>query len=133
MFVLKYGEQPTRCNPILVSMLVEDYDAMIGFFLYKVTWNKEDPRYLMKTSSLIPQHMPHAHCILILLSDLGPLVLRASRASRASPPCQVKYVLNTHCHADHITSGGAIKKLHPEAIKLQMMYLSMLHLPKAAI
>ncbi|CAL1168550.1 unnamed protein product [Cladocopium goreaui] len=43
---------------------------------------------------------------------------------------QVKYVLNTHCHADHITSGGAIKKLHPEAIKLQMMYLSMLHLPK---
>jgi len=27
---------------------------------------------------------------------------------------QVKYVLNTHCHADHITSGGAIKKLHPE-------------------
>ena len=44
MFVLKYGEQPTRCNPILGSMLVEDYDAMIGFFLYKVTWNKEDPR-----------------------------------------------------------------------------------------
>eukprot|EP00435_Cladocopium_sp_Y103_P076037 s49_g74.t1 len=27
---------------------------------------------------------------------------------------KVKYVLNTHCHADHITSGGAIKKLHPE-------------------
>lgn len=121
MFVLKYGEQPTRCNPILGSMLVEDYDAMIGFFLYKVTWNKEDPRYLMKTSSLIPQHMPHAHCILIRLCQT--LVLAG----------QVKYVLNTHCHADHITSGGAIKKLHPEAIKLQMMYLSMLHLPKAAI
>ena len=31
-------------------MLVEDHDAMIGFFLYKVTWNKEDPRYLMAVS-----------------------------------------------------------------------------------
>lgn len=27
---------------------------------------------------------------------------------------KVKYVLNTHCHADHITSGGVIKKSHPE-------------------
>ena len=31
---------------------------------------------------------------------------------------EVKYVVNTHCHADHITSGGAIKKLHPEASML---------------
>ena len=26
----------------------------------------------------------------------------------------MKYVVNTHCHADHITSGGAIKKMCPE-------------------
>eukprot|EP00429_Kryptoperidinium_foliaceum_P045828 CAMPEP_0176106112 /NCGR_PEP_ID=MMETSP0120_2-20121206/53250_1 /TAXON_ID=160619 /ORGANISM="Kryptoperidinium foliaceum, Strain CCMP 1326" /LENGTH=879 /DNA_ID=CAMNT_0017440233 /DNA_START=57 /DNA_END=2696 /DNA_ORIENTATION=+ len=26
---------------------------------------------------------------------------------------QVKFVVNTHCHADHITSGSAIKKLRP--------------------
>ncbi|CAJ1424933.1 unnamed protein product [Effrenium voratum] len=27
---------------------------------------------------------------------------------------KVKYVVNTHCHADHITSGSVIKKSHPE-------------------
>jgi len=27
---------------------------------------------------------------------------------------RLKYVLNTHCHADHITSGGAIRKELPE-------------------
>jgi len=27
---------------------------------------------------------------------------------------QLKYVLNTHCHADHVTSGGAIRKEIPE-------------------
>ena len=76
MFVLKYGEQPTRCNPILVSMLVEDYDAMIGFSLYKVTWNKEDPR----TSKVSYENEffdppTHAACPLHFdpaLSDLGP-------------------------------------------------------------
>eukprot|EP00928_Gymnodinium_smaydae_P080534 TRINITY_DN6420_c0_g1_i3.p1 TRINITY_DN6420_c0_g1~~TRINITY_DN6420_c0_g1_i3.p1 ORF type:complete len:892 (+),score=140.76 TRINITY_DN6420_c0_g1_i3:70-2745(+) len=26
---------------------------------------------------------------------------------------KIKYVVNTHCHADHVTSGSAIKKLHP--------------------
>jgi len=27
---------------------------------------------------------------------------------------KIKYVVNTHCHADHVTSGAAIKKLRPE-------------------
>eukprot|EP00932_Pfiesteria_piscicida_P020806 SRR837773.761.p2 GENE.SRR837773.761~~SRR837773.761.p2 ORF type:complete len:233 (-),score=108.29 SRR837773.761:337-933(-) len=27
---------------------------------------------------------------------------------------KLKYVVNTHCHADHVTSGAAIKKLQPE-------------------
>jgi len=26
----------------------------------------------------------------------------------------IKYVVNTHCHADHVTSGAAIKKLRPD-------------------
>jgi len=27
---------------------------------------------------------------------------------------KLKYVINTHCHADHVTSGGAIRKERPE-------------------
>lgn len=27
---------------------------------------------------------------------------------------KLKYVLNTHCHADHVTSGGAIRRERPE-------------------
>jgi len=27
---------------------------------------------------------------------------------------KIKYVVNTHCHADHVTAGSAIKKLLPE-------------------
>eukprot|EP00932_Pfiesteria_piscicida_P019483 SRR837773.6309.p1 GENE.SRR837773.6309~~SRR837773.6309.p1 ORF type:complete len:420 (-),score=179.66 SRR837773.6309:485-1690(-) len=27
---------------------------------------------------------------------------------------KLKYIVNTHCHADHVTSGAAIKKLLPE-------------------
>lgn len=27
---------------------------------------------------------------------------------------KLKYVINTHCHADHITSGGLIRKDMPE-------------------
>jgi sulfur dioxygenase len=26
---------------------------------------------------------------------------------------QLKYILNTHCHADHITGSGKLKELHP--------------------
>eukprot|EP00928_Gymnodinium_smaydae_P078952 TRINITY_DN629_c0_g2_i1.p1 TRINITY_DN629_c0_g2~~TRINITY_DN629_c0_g2_i1.p1 ORF type:complete len:421 (+),score=72.06 TRINITY_DN629_c0_g2_i1:56-1318(+) len=27
---------------------------------------------------------------------------------------KLKYVINTHCHADHVTSGGAIRKVRPD-------------------